>query len=193
VPTAKGAGSIKFTKASIKRYGDAANILSSVQNGSYALTAALKPPPSPSGLTANEISKGLYSLYLNLVNTQNKPLTNAIVELSSVSSKTLQQQATDDNGSLHFSNLQEGIYDATIKKNNQKLDETVINVSGKNHVMTVGLSVEDNIEKAKLKNMWSSLTNLESAPLLIIGILLLGVIIGTGIAVFFVKLRRSKA
>ncbi len=44
VPVAKGNGSISLTKASVRRFGDAANVLSSTHNATYTLTAALKAP-----------------------------------------------------------------------------------------------------------------------------------------------------
>lgn len=191
VPTAKGTGAINFSHASIKRYGDAANVLSTVQNGSYTLTAALKAPTVAGNLTDSH--NGLYSLNLNIVDTKNVPITNATVNLTSVSSNKLLRTTTDTNGLAHFANLQEGIYDAVIANNsNNKIDETIINVTGKNHVMTLGISVAENLDTSKLKNAWQILSNHKWTPLLSIGMLLLGIIIGTGIAIFYVTLRRRK-
>jgi len=186
VPTAKGNATISLSKPAVKRYGDAANILSSASNGSYTLTAALKAPSVLGTQTANDSQSSLYTVFLKILSSQNSPVTAATVILRPVSGKNKQQGTTDATGTVHFSNLQAGIYDATVMENNTKVGETIINVSGQNHVLTLGINLKADQNNPLLKNTNAPIKTPGMSPLLIGGIVLFGIIAVTVLAILLV-------
>jgi hypothetical protein len=95
VPVAKGNASLSLAEVSVKRYGDAGNILSSTQNGSYTLTAALKAPAVPGDQAKEKSQEGLYAVYLNVLSEKNTPVSNATVILTPVEGKTRKQATTN--------------------------------------------------------------------------------------------------
>lgn len=192
VPVAKGNGSISFTKASVLRFGDAVNVLSSTGNGTYTLTAALKAPVVASSQTATIAKDGLYTVLLTIVSAQNIPVSSAAVLLKSVSGKQQQRATTSATGKVQFTNLPAGIYDATVEENNMKVGENIINVSGANHVLTLGISLKGEHNNPLLKGSSPLLTTLGTSPLLIASFLLVGVAVGTGIAFLLVRLKGKK-
>ena len=191
VPVAKGNGSISLTKASVRRYGDAVNVLSSTQNGTYTLTAALKAPAEPSTNMMNS-QNGLYTVVLKISSSQDTPVTPATVLLKQVSGTQQQQATTDATGTVQFSNLKTGIYDATIEENNTKVGENIINVSGANHVLMLGINLKGEHNNPLLKSAHPLLTTLATSPFLIAGMLLIGVTVGTVLALVLTKLKGRK-
>lgn len=180
-PVAKGDGSVSLSKASVKRYGDAVNILSSLQNGAYTLTAALKDPSSALLPTVLPPKANLYSIVLTITNSDGTPVKTTPVTLKSVAAHTLLRVTTDAKGTAQFSNIEPGIYDATVAN---YVGEKILNVSGNNHVLVLGIKVAPQRTPLLLK--------MQDNPLLIAGILALGIIVGVGVAIFFIWLKRSK-
>jgi hypothetical protein len=192
VPIAKGNGVLSLSDGSVKRYGDAANVLSSTQNGSYTLTAALKAPSVPGDETKQKSQTGLYTVNLTILSAKNTPMSNTIVILTPVSGKTRQEATTKEAGTVHFTNLQPGIYNATIEKDSTKVGEHIINVSGANHVLTFGINIKGEQGNPLMKKAKPLLQALTSSPLLMGVFLLVGIMIGTGIAIVFVRVKGRK-
>jgi len=189
-PKEKGKASVTFSKVSVKRYGDAANILSAAYNGSYTLTG-VSNIGSAGNQAKNTSENGLYTLYLNVYSSGTTPVPNASVTLSTVSAKNQQQATTDKTGTAHFSNLQAGVYDAVVKERGNKVGDTIINVSGANHVLM--LSVDLSAQKNNpLMKAGSILTSIAANPFFLVGALIIGIIIGVGIALFIIKWFGSK-
>jgi hypothetical protein len=185
-PVAKGKASILLSKASVKRYGDAAEILSLTNNATYTLTGI---PKRKSDLQPNTSQKGLYTLYFKVLSPNGK-VSNDSVILSSISKKNKQQTITDNNGIAHFSNLQAGVYDATVKESNNKVGDTIINVSGSNHVLTFGINLSDQKNNPLLKNSGFVLGSSTFSPIIIV-ILLVAIFI-IGVTIMLIALRRRK-
>ena len=192
VPTAKGQGSITLSKTSVRRYGDAANVLSATTNGSYTLTAALPAPSVLGTQAANSSQNGLYTVVLKIQSSQDTPVSDATVLLNPVAGKSKQQGTTDATGTVRFSNLKAGLYDATVEENNTKAGETIINVSGQNHVLTLGINLKGQNNNPMLKNSGSVLGTATSSPYLIAGILGLGILVGTVLAILFTRLKGNR-
>lgn len=192
IPTAKTNATISLSKASVRRYGDAKNILSTTTSGSYNLTATLKPPEVNDLQSANESKKGLYAVHIKTLSSQNSPVKDATVVLNAVSGKQKQQATTDKDAIAHFFNLQPGIYDAVVMINNSKAGEAIINVSGNNHVLTFGISLKNQKNNPLLKQSGTVLGAATSSPYLIPAILIVGILVGTGVSVLFIKFTRSR-
>jgi hypothetical protein len=186
VPIQKGKAIITLSKGSIKRYGDAHEIFSSAVNGTYIVTGVAKDT-APLGTEAKNTSQnGLYTLYLKVI-ASNNPVQNATVILNAVSKENNQQAPTDNTGTAHFSNLKSGVYDATVKQGFNKVGETIVNVSGANHILslTINLDAQKNNPLMKAGSFLASLT---ANPFILAGFLVLGIIIGVGIALLVIKL-----
>ncbi|MDE2588689.1 MAG: hypothetical protein KGL95_03365 [Patescibacteria group bacterium] len=190
VPTAKGDGSISITKASVKRYGDAAEVLSSTQDGSYTLAAALKPTVLGSQLK-NTSHDGLYTLYVKVSTANHMPVSQATVVLDQIGTKNEQESPTDTSGTTHFSNLKQGLYDAIVKQGGTKVGEQVINVAGPNHVLVLGIDLATQKNNPLMKTN-SFMNSIVSYPIVLIGMLLLGIILGVIVAVLVLKLIGKK-
>ncbi len=188
VPTAKGKSTITLSKASVKRYGDGVEMLTSVQNGSYILTGASKKP-SVLGAQTSSLQEGLYAVTLKVFSSEKTPARSARVILNSVSAKKQLQATTDSNGAVHFSNLQPGIYDAVVKQNNAKVGETIINVNGSNHILAFTINLEAQKNNPLVKNTKSLFQGISTGPLFSVGALIVGMLAGVGASV--VVMRRK--
>jgi len=134
-PVSQGSGSVTLSEASVKRYGDAVNVLSSVQNGSYTLTGAV----SVNTATTPEPQEGLYSVVLNVSSVkENKPLDGIKVVLKSVSSDKPLESVTDKSGRVQFLNIPSGVYQQTAEGFS---GDTIINVTGPNKVLVLGIKL----------------------------------------------------
>jgi len=190
VPVAIGNATIMFSKPTVRRYGDAINVFTSSSNASYDLTAALEHPSVP--VTQ---SSSLYTLSLRILSSTYIPDPRATVILNEVTSKNKHEKAADSSGMVQFTNLQKGVYDAVITENNNKVGENIINVSGTNHVLALSINLAAQKNNPLLKNTQSFFTAIENNPLLLIGALIFGIIIGVGIALLVIKLigRKKRA
>ena len=191
VPIQKGEASLTFSKASVRRYGDAVEVLKSAQDGSYTLTNAQKPSAILGTQTSNPSQDGLYTLNLNVYTTGNKPVSNATVILNSVETKKQQQVKTDNTGIAHFSNLKAGVYDAVVQQGFTKVGETIINVSGPNHVLTIGINLDAQKNNPLMKAQ-SIINVLSTSPLLLVGMLVVGILVGVCVAIFVIKFVGKK-
>ncbi len=173
-PLAKGTGTITLSKGSVRRFGDAVNILSEMQSGTYTLTSAVKVSPQP---TVAPSQGGLYSLLLTLQTAKQTPLLNTAVTLKAVATTQPKEGKTDNQGRVQFTNLQPGIYDALVT--NYPGDH-ILNVRGNNHTLILGITVEPQ------QNL---LTRAFSNPFVL---LLLGGILGGGAIGLFLWMRRRE-
>ncbi len=189
-PIQKGKTTITLTKGSVKRYGDAKEILSSTVNGAYTLTGIAKDAATLGTETKNTSQNGLYTVNLKVI-ASNNPVQNASVALNSVSKENNQQATTDITGTAHFSNLKSGVYDAAVKQGFNKVGETIVNVSGQNHVLSLTINL-DAQKNNPLMKAGSFLASLATNPLLLIGMLVIGIIVGVSIALLIVKLLGKK-
>lgn len=135
VPKAQGAGSLTLSSASVKRYGDAANVLASVQGGSYTLTGAVEVS-SPDVPVPQE---GLYSVVLNVTSVkENAPIEGVKVTLKSVESEKPLESVTDKTGRAQFLNIPSGVYQQTAEG---YAGDTIINVTGPNKILVLGIKL----------------------------------------------------
>ncbi len=188
-PVQKSAATITLSKGSIKRYGDAHEILSSTMNGTYTLTGVVKDVLETD--TKNTSQNGLYTLSLKIVSA-NAPVQNAIITLNAVSKQNNRQGITDNSGTASFANLKSGIYDAIIKHDNNKVGETIVNVSGANHILSLTINLDTQKNNPLMKGGGSFLASLTTNPLLLLGVLVIGIILGISIAILIIKLYGKK-
>ena len=185
VPTTKGKASLELAKASVKRYGDAANILSSISNASYDLTSALQ---RPSLLDTQTQQNNEYTLLLTVLASENSPASHVTVTLNSVSIKNKIQKTTDQSGKIQFTGLQKGVYDAVITENNNKVGENIVNINGTNKILSLSINLAAQKNNPLLKGPQSFINTLKNSPFFLIGALVLGIILGVGITVLILKL-----
>lgn len=175
VPVTKGNGSVSFSKATVKRFGDAVDIFSKSQDGTYTLTAAVKTTQSP--LIAQP-KDNLYTVVLKILNTDNTPVTSTEIKLNGVADKSSSHLKTDATGTVQFTDLKSGVYTATVANHE---GDNVLNVAGNNHVLVMGI---------KLKTPQNISSNIFT-PLVLVGTLLIGIILGTVIFKIIEARKRS--
>lgn len=191
VPKETGKASITLIEASVKRYGDAANILSSTYNGSYILTGTSNDGSAQSSQAKNSSENGLYTLYLKVYSSGMTPVPNALVALNTVSTKNQLEETTDKTGTAYFSNLHAEVYDAVVKEGLAKVGETILNINGLNHVLT--LSIDLSAQKNNpLMKAGSIFTSLATNPFFLVCALIIGIIIGISIVLFVIKLVNKR-
>lgn len=187
-PTATGKGTITFSDASVKQYGDAKDILASTKNATYNLTGSV----AKSALGSTEIAKsqkGLYSVLITVLSAD-EPGVDASVTLNTAEKKYLQNGKTNDKGEVQFTNLKEGIYDVVVEKDGKKVGETIINLSGQNYLLSFNMNLETQKDNPLMKEKNSVLSNIMASPMLLIAVLAIG--LGLGIGGSFILFRMKK-
>jgi hypothetical protein len=154
-----------------RRYCTAEEILQSIQNGTYTLTGSTgtsaqettttlptpTPPPSDPGLT---------TVVLTVVDNNNNPIAGVTVLLnasgptpvltnsasnapsaqekaSTQSTPRFQTQAiTDAAGKVQITNVPPGVHTIEVKDQEKPVSHNVVNVSGNDRVMTLGITVQ---------------------------------------------------
>lgn len=187
VPISKGNATISLSKVSVKRYGDASNILSSTQEGKYSLNAALKAPSVLGTSTTDASQNGLYTLNLKIITAGDTPVTKATVNLNSLAKKNQVKTTTDANGLAIFKDVKDGIYSVIIEKDGSKIGETIINVSGQNHVLTLSINIDAQKNNPLMKKYNPFLDIFYNYPLFIICSLLIGLLLGVFITIALIK------
>jgi hypothetical protein len=163
LPTGSSNGTISITDGSVKRNGDAAELLTAVRNGEYtvnsgnianALTsvftnAVQETPFTP--VTANaatiEVEEDLesYTVAVKVVDAQNLPLKDAVVTLKpqlQATSTTVQQVKTNSQGVAEFKAVDRNVYTVKASHNDKIVAEHIINTKGSSQVLTLGLQQE---------------------------------------------------
>ena len=166
VPIEKGTASITLTNASIKRFGDAANILSTIQNGSYILTAGNRVA-TPSAPPSQE---DLYTVVLKIQDNNNALIKTTQVTLRPAGDNSPLQAKTDTSGTVQFINVEPGIFILTVANYD---GENVLNVAGNNRTLVLGVKVnaKDRLSKSLSNPMFIGVA-------LIAGIISGGIIFG---------------
>lgn len=149
IPIQKGDASITIQKGNIKRFGDAANIFSSPQNGNYTLTGVVKASSQP---TISQPKGNLYSVLFTITNTNNTVVPSTTVFFKSVVSHIPLQGVTDKNGRVQFPNIPSGIYDLLVSN---YPDDHIVNITGNNHTLALGITVGN--KKKESQNSQSTL------------------------------------
>lgn len=189
LPIQKGKATITVADASVKRYGDAAEVLKKASNASYELTGVVKDVLGEQ--MKNTSKDGLYTVYLSVYSEEDTPVKNATVVLNGVDAKDRQEAKTDDKGVAHFSNVKQGVYDAAVTQWWTKVGETIVNVQGTNHVLSLGISLNTQSSNPLLQ-IGNFMTGVMQNPFLLGGILLLGVIAGVLITLGILKVLQKK-
>lgn len=186
-PTAKGNATVNLSKSSVKRYGDAVDVLKSANNASFTLTGVTSTQNSQAFETKAD---GLYTITINIIVKDNEPLQDASVILTSPDTKTTHEQKTTQAGKVTFTKVKTGIYQATVKKGNKDVAKTIINVKGTNPNLTIGINLENQKDNPLLGN--TSINILGLSPMYLASVLSIGILVGAGIALTITKLNGSK-
>jgi hypothetical protein len=197
VPAEKGDAELTISSGKVKRYGDATEIYGSKQNqtASYSITAVSKDAETlgTEDKDSNKQEKPKnYSLTLTIHAKDPKQLENAEVILTPVSKKNVSKAKPDGKNTVHFENIPAGIYDVVVENNKKKVGETIINVSGASHTITLGIDLDAQKNNPLMKDAQSIFSKISSNPILLGGILLFGVILGIIIAILIMKVFSKK-
>ncbi len=134
IPIEKGTGTLSFPKATVRKYGDASNVLSSIKNGSYELTGTVKDDslkvPTPTGDN--------YTVIIKLINTSDQPASSQVVSLTPAEAENSFKSTTDKSGNAKFENVKKGVY--VIGVEGQK-ETKILNINGSNHVITFSMKI----------------------------------------------------
>lgn len=187
VPTALGKGIISLEAATVRRYGDAAEILSSTQNGNFTITATSSA--SVNAVLPSPPANGLYAIYLKVISAVNQPEIGSTVTLADASGNAQATKTTDTNGAVSWADLQPGIYIATVTKNQQKQAEQIINVTGRNPVLTLNISLAPTAAAATTDQAFTLAISKKNLPLLLAVIIALG--LGCLVGLFYLKKHRK--
>lgn len=188
VPVAKGEASVTLSNTSVKRFGDAADILAATKNGKYTLTGNSQTQTTEIQ-TVSQADNNLYSVTINIFTKKDEPANNAMVLLHPVEKKDELKGTTDDKGKVQFSDIKSGIYSVIVEKDKKKVGETIINVRGSQRVLTLSIDLEAQKNNPLLKNNDNNslINNIFSSPWFIGGILLIGVGLGVILPRFIKK------
>lgn len=189
-PIKKGEASLAIAKGSVKRYGDAVEILSSKQGGKYTITGVSKDAAILGEQTKSQ-KEGMYTVNIK-VSSESKPVENLEVTLKTVEKKDGKETKTDKSGTATFADLKEGIYDVVIEQDNKKVGESIVNVKGKSPVLTLGINLDMQADNPLMKGNNSLLETLAANPLFLVAALVIGMVVGISIVVFIGKLKGKK-
>ncbi len=188
LPKEKGNASINLSDGSVRRYGDAVNVLKGMNNASFTLSGTVASAQTKA-ITTKE-TNGLYTLTINVVAKEHEPLQDALVSLTSPDIKSAVKIKTSASGQAQFTKLKEGVYEATVDKDNKIVARTIINVKGSNPNISFGINLENQKNNPLLGNTTINIFGL--SPWHIAAILGVGIIFGAGIAFTTVKLSGRK-
>jgi hypothetical protein len=165
-PVAQGTGLITISDASIKQYGDAEEILQSIQGGTYTITGessttseedTTAESSSQTQNPAPESDPGLTTVALKIVDENNNPIGDATVLLTSTDEEdttsntqsaqnksTNQQQSTfqattDKDGIAYITNVPSGIHAIEVKNDDKQIANKIVNVPPNETVMRLGI------------------------------------------------------
>lgn len=155
--TQEGVAYVILSNGSVKSYKKSLEILSSLRNGAYTINPVSRTQqPSSSTVMQNEPPEqnlqnqndsAFYNVILRIKNDDGVPLKGATVILNPQDSSKIQTgtsytQTSNFQGNVEFSDVQEGIYTIKTTYKNKKFTDNVLNVSGKNKTITLGLEAE---------------------------------------------------
>jgi hypothetical protein len=140
VPFESGDSSVLLDDASVYRYGDAEDVLFTVKNGFFSVTESVEVEALPDLKQIKEPDLDRYTVLLRTY-SDTGPETQAKIEIVRVDDGKTYQGVTDEMGSVQFSNIDSGIYTIAIDKDGQEFIDNVINVSGNNHILSLGIKL----------------------------------------------------
>jgi hypothetical protein len=172
IPTADGQGSITLSNASVKSFPDALNVLASLQNGTYIITAAdgehsLSPKPIlPTEVITNiptmqekQTHSSPYTITLR--DDHNTPLSGITIILDPApsgppdteqttpetgtpipTSFPVQIAKTDVQGIATFANVPQGVHTAVVLDDKKELAKNTFTVTGQNHTLVMGITAK---------------------------------------------------
>lgn len=208
-PNAVGTGTITITEGSvISASSPSTQIISSVQNGNYAISSQGSNNPVPTSVPAQPVeptpyqfiksvsaatmdariaqidnltaNSGTYSLQLTLIDSSDKPAVGRTVYLSDSVLGT-----TDKNGQLTANDIKEGIYAVKIMDGDKTTAEEVINVSSTPGTQTLSIR-----EKGMAGDQSKPMVDNKQAIGLGIGAL---IIVAIAAAVYLIMKRRKNS
>ncbi len=176
VPVAKGNATITLSQTTVRRFGDAANVLSTTQNANFSLTATSINTAKQIQPTIILPQNGTYTILLKILLTDNKPVENTQITMSSVATKQPLKKNTDKLGNVQFSNIESGVYEITVAN---KTDKNILNVSGRNHIITLGIKLQPEEQMISLMNLKNIIMPLIIGVIVILFIIICALVIKT--------------
>lgn len=181
----KGKGEIDISNASVRRYGDAVEILSRANNATYTFAKAVS---FPSEVIERAGKNGLYTVNVKAV-SGNEIIKGAEIILSTPDGKNNKKGVTDDKGEVGFESIKEGIYSVSVVINGDRKVETIVNVSGLNKDIRFSIDLKNQANNPLLKNSDSSLdTGYSSSILIMVSV----IAIALAASLFFVLFNKRK-
>ncbi len=129
VPIKKGSAAITVTDASVKQFGDAAEILQSVKNAEFTLTGEVVFDVQP----AASADADTYTTVVNVIHDAQTPASDVKVTLVAVTNAgTVSQQSATTNqlGQVTFNNLSAGLYQIQVWNQEQELAQVLVTIGG---------------------------------------------------------------
>lgn len=161
IPTGNEEGIIGLSEASVKRYGDAKELLTAVAYGKYAVGQAsigtfianvfpgatdaskqLVPVTNAAGTIKSEKDLTAYTVSVKVTDASDQPLKNAEVQLSpqlQSADTTVKQAKTNDKGVANFTNVSPNVYTVKASEQDNLIAQTIINAKGSDRVLTLGV------------------------------------------------------
>ena len=150
---------ITLTNGSVRRAGNAAELLTGIGNGNYTFGGgnvgsgvtnifSTQTQITPVTGTANtiELEEDLsaYTVAIKVVDSNDQPIENAVVKITPqlATGGTVQEVKTNKEGIAEFKNVPQDMYTVAAEYDNKVLAEQIINAKGKDSVLTLGLKEE---------------------------------------------------
>lgn len=142
IPAKTEEAKIIFNNAAVLRYGDAVNVLSSVKNATFSITAIPNPPtPLPNSSSSEGAS---YSLEVTILTDRGEAASNIGVSIKTPDGSELSKKFSDTKGLVQFNELEKGIYSINVEAEKDNVQETIVNVSGKNQLISLSIKLKSN-------------------------------------------------
>lgn len=176
LPSGSDKASITISDGSIKRHGNAAELLTAVQYGSYTIDTGnigslisnifsnnsgsnqFVPATADAATLASGEDVEDYTIAVKVVDEKNEPIREASVVLKpqlQATETTVQEAKTNEAGIVEFKGVDPNIYTVSAKHNDKLIAEHIINAKGSNPVLALGL--QENKEKP---NYWPLIAGL---------------------------------
>jgi hypothetical protein len=163
LPNGSDPATIALTNGSVKRHGDAKELLTAVQNGNYTVGSenigtiisnllannvssdSLVPVTSAASTIETESNLDNYTVSVKVFDTGKNPLANSTVTLQPQLQATdaqVQEIQTNKDGVAEFKNVSPNVYTVRAKHDGDVIAEQIMNAQGKQPILTMGLQDE---------------------------------------------------
>jgi hypothetical protein len=163
IPSGSDDGTVTLSDASVKRYGDAKELITAVSLGKYSVGSAsigtLLSEILPNNTTDNQLipvtnaaatiqsgqDQSAYTVDIKVTDDSNNPLKNATVQLSpQLQAKDTAQQTTttNDKGVATFKGVSPNVYTVEATSGDKLIAQAVFNAKGSNQQLTLGIHNE---------------------------------------------------